>query len=75
MSSARVSHSIFRGYLKQSVSGGPVQTDRAFLLHQSDHEGPETESVMGQVKLGYSLVLEQIVRTPPRFRVFLGYAG
>ena len=57
--------------------GGPVQTDRAFLLHQSDHEGPETEPVMGQVKLSYSLEsLEQIVRTPPpRFRVFLGYAG
>ncbi len=57
--------------------GGPVQTDRAFLLHQSEHEGPETESVMGQVKLSYSLEsLEQIVKTPPnRLRVFLGYAG
>ena len=50
--------------------GGPVQTDRAFLLHQSEHQGPETESVMGQVKLSYSLEsLEQIVKTPPnRFR-------
>ena len=45
-----------------------------FLLHQSDHEGPETEPVMGQVKLSYSLEsLEQIVQTPPpRFRVFSG---
>lgn len=58
-------------------SGGPVQTDRAFILHSSDHEGPETETIRGSLRLSYSLEsLRILVETPPtRFRVYLGYAG
>lgn len=57
--------------------GGPVQTDRAFILHASAHQGPETESVMGTIRLSYSLEsLKLLADKPPRrFRVFLGYAG
>lgn len=57
--------------------GGPVQTERAFILHQSDHRGPETEEVLEAVKLSYSLEsLHLIVESPPeQMRVFLGYAG
>ena len=57
--------------------GGPVQTDRAFILHASDHEGPETESVMEGVRLSYSLEsLRMLADDPPaNLRVFLGYAG
>jgi putative transcriptional regulator len=61
----------------QVFSGGPVQTDRAFILHSSSHEGPETETIMGSLRLSYSLEsLRVLVQTPPeRFRVYLGYAG
>lgn len=57
--------------------GGPVQTDRAFLLHVSDHEGPETEAILGPLKLSYSLEsLKLLVNDPPEMmRVYLGYAG
>jgi putative transcriptional regulator len=57
--------------------GGPVQVDRAFLLHVSEHKGPETEAVVGGLKLSYSLEsLRMLVEDPPeRMRVFLGYAG
>jgi putative transcriptional regulator len=57
--------------------GGPVQTDRAFILHVSGHEGPETENIFGDVRLSYSIEsLRLIVASPPeRLRVFLGYAG
>ena len=57
--------------------GGPVQTDRAFILHASDHEGPETEDVMGDIRLSYSLEsLRMLAESPPRhMRVYLGYAG
>ena len=57
--------------------GGPVQTDRAFILHASQHEGPETESVLNAVRLSYSLEsLKLLVEDPPeRMRIYLGYAG
>lgn len=58
-------------------SGGPVQQDRAFLIHHSDHAGPETEAISGKTRLSYSLESLRIVsESPPeRLRVFLGYAG
>lgn len=57
--------------------GGPVQTDRAFILHASKHEGPETEAVTGDIRLSYSLEsLRLLADDPPtHLRVFLGYAG
>ena len=57
--------------------GGPVQTDRAFILHDSSQEGPETEVVMDDVRLSYSLEsLGILAEDPPsRLRIFLGYAG
>jgi putative transcriptional regulator len=57
--------------------GGPVQTERAFILHASEHEGPETEEVLGQVRLSYSLEsLKLLADQPPnKLRIFLGYAG
>jgi len=58
-------------------SGGPVQPDRAFLIHDSEHDGPETEVVTPSLRLSYSLEsLEILSQSPPdRLRVYLGYAG
>ena len=63
-----------RGYVH---SGGPVQRDRAFLIHHSDHVGPETEAISGNTRLSYSLEsLRMVSESPPEWlRVFLGYAG
>ena len=57
--------------------GGPVQTDRAFILHASEHQGPETERVTDTVRLSYSLEsLRLLADDPPaHLRVFLGYTG
>jgi len=57
--------------------GGPVQTERAFILHASEHKGPETEPVFDGVNLSYSLEsLKLLADEPPsRYRIFLGYAG
>ena len=57
--------------------GGPVHTDRAFILHASSHKGPETEPVFEDIQLSYSLEsLTLLTETPPELmRVFLGYAG
>lgn len=57
--------------------GGPVQADRAFILHDSEHQGPETEQVLDHVRLSYSLEsLKMLVENPPKdLRVYLGYAG
>ena len=57
--------------------GGPVQTDRAFLLHESQHKGPETESVVGDLCLSYSLESLRLIAAtpPPHLRIYLGYAG
>ena len=57
--------------------GGPVQTDRAFILHKSGQMGPETEEVFDGICLSYSLEsLTMLVEEPPLdMNVFLGYAG
>ena len=57
--------------------GGPVQTDRAFVLHSQQQAGPETEEIWGGVCLSYSLEsLRVLVDEPPeRLRMYLGYAG
>lgn len=69
----------FKGDKEQLVhQGGPVQTDRAFILHAATaEEGPETETVMDGIHLSYSLEsLRLLVEAPPpHMRVFLGYAG
>ena len=68
----------FRGDPSSLVfQGGPVQPDRAFILHASDHEGPETENVSGELKLSYSLESLRLLveKPPPRMRIYLGYAG
>ena len=68
----------FNGDATQPIfQGGPVQTDRAFILHESEQEGPETETVMGNIRLSYSLEsLSMLVEEPPEhLKVFLGYAG
>lgn len=69
----------FRGKKRDAVvyNGGPVQPERAFILHQSEHEGPETEHIQGDLRLSYSLEsLKMITQTPPdALRVYLGYAG
>ena len=69
---------IFQGDGRGVVyNGGPVQPDRAFLVHQSEHEGPETESIMGNTRLSYSLEsLEMVSASPPEnLRIYLGYAA
>ena len=57
--------------------GGPVHMERAFILHSSTHQGPETQEIMTDVHLSYSLEsLKLLAESPPsRYRVFLGYAG
>ena len=57
--------------------GGPVQTDRAFILHSGEKKGPETEDVIDGVRFSYSMESLKIVTEakPDDFRVFLGYAG
>ena len=57
--------------------GGPVQTERAFILHASEHSGPETEEIISKVRLSYSLEsLKLLADNPPeRCRIFLGYSG
>ncbi len=68
----------FRGDGSSMVlQGGPVQTDRAFILHSSDHRGPETEDIMDATRLSYSLESLKLIveQPPPKLRIFLGYAG
>jgi len=69
---------VFRGDDSAPVyQGGPVQQDRAFILHASQHEGPETEHVFEATHLSYSLESLKLLvdDPPPKLRVFLGYAG
>ena len=69
---------IFRGDKTLKIfQGGPVQTDRAFILHASAHHGPETETILGSTLMSYSVEsLRMLVKEPPRrMRVFMGYAG
>ena len=57
--------------------GGPVQTDRAFILHSPAEAGPETEEVLAGVQISYSIEsLRRLSHTrPQRMRIYLGYSG
>lgn len=69
---------VFRGDDSGPIyHGGPVQQDRAFILHASAHEGPETEKIFATTRLSYSLESLKLIvdDPPPRMRIFLGYAG
>jgi len=57
--------------------GGPVQTDRAFVLHSAEFQGPETDPILEDVSLSYSVEsLGGLAATPPTWmRIFMGYAG
>ena len=69
---------VFHGDGQDTVlNGGPVQPERAFLVHQSAHEGPETQCIKGDTRFSYSLeTLEMVSASPPeKLRVYLGYAS
>ena len=58
--------------------GGPVQTDRGFVLHQPQGEWNSTVSISPEIALTTSRdVLEAVAdgSGPPRLLVTLGYAG
>lgn len=57
--------------------GGPVQQDRAFILHSSQPDGPQGEPVMGNLELSWSMEsLRSFATSPPSFmRLYLGYSG
>jgi len=57
--------------------GGPVQTERAFILHSPGPRGPETEDVLDGVCISYSQESLRMLSEQPtdQLRVFLGYAG
>ncbi len=57
--------------------GGPVQQDRAFILHSKIFEGPQGEHVMEDLQLSYTTeALRKLALQPPSFmRLYLGYAG
>jgi putative transcriptional regulator len=68
----------YRGDTNQVVYiGGPVQNDRAFLLHTPGPTGPETETIFDDVRLSYSVeTLKMLVERPPEdVRVYMGYSG
>ncbi len=59
-------------------NGGPVQTDRGFVLHGHDYDGDSSLSVNEQIKMTTSKdVLEAIAKDegPKELFVALGYAG
>ena len=69
---------VYRGDPSQAVFfGGPVQTERAFILHSTGPKGPETEEICAGVSISYSLEsLRHLSENPTdNLRVFLGYAG
>lgn len=57
--------------------GGPVQTERAFILHTPGPKGPETEEVLDGVSISYSFESLKLLSQAPteQLRVYLGYAG
>jgi len=68
----------FRGDVEEAVYfGGPVQTERAFILHSSGPKGPETEEVLEGVSMSYSIESLRMLSEEPtdELRVYLGYAG
>jgi putative transcriptional regulator len=58
-------------------SGGPVQTDRAFILHTPTKAGPETEEIVHGVCMSYSIESLHLLSrlSPPDMRIYLGYSG
>jgi putative transcriptional regulator len=68
----------YRGAVSNQVHvGGPVEPERAFILHASEHRGPETSVVLPPVALSFSMEsLQMIAQAPPDdLRVCVGYAG
>lgn len=68
----------FAGHEHQHVGvGGPVEGERAFILHSGDHRGPETRPFMADVALSFSMEsLAALAQSPPPdLRVCVGYAG
>ncbi len=68
----------FNGDISQPVfQGGPVEQQRAFILHDGEQLGPETEEIIDGVSISYSLEsLGNLAKEPPEHqRVFIGYAG
>ncbi len=65
--------------LEQPVyQGGPVQTERGFILHSADCSGESTQRINDQLAMSSSRdMLDAIARGegPSRFLVTLGYAG
>jgi len=57
--------------------GGPVENERAFILHDGPHRGPETTAVLPQVAMSFSMEsLGALAKHPPQdLRVCIGYAG
>lgn len=65
----------------QAFWGGPVQSERGFVLHESEALASQSLEIQpGLYLTGSSEVLGQLMEeqkkpNPPRFRLFLGYAG
>lgn len=57
--------------------GGPVEQERAFILHDGAHRGPETTVVLPPLALSFSMEsLAALAQQPPeRLRICVGYAG
>ena len=62
---------------EQVHMGGPVENERAFILHDGAHRGPETTLVLPQVAMSFSMEsLEALAKRPPHdLRICIGYAG
>lgn len=57
--------------------GGPVEGERAFILHGGPHRGPETAPVMPGVAMSFSMesLTALATKTPEDLRICVGYAG
>lgn len=69
---------VYNGDITEAVYvGGPVQTERAFILHAPGAWGPETEEVLDGVCISYSQESLKLLADAPteHVRVYLGYAG
>lgn len=68
----------FAGHAEAQVYvGGPVESERAFILHGGGHRGPETRAFMPDVAMSFSMEsLAALAAKPPtELRVSIGYAG
>jgi putative transcriptional regulator len=69
---------VYQGDATETVYlGGPVQTERAFILHSPGPRGPETEEILEGVHISYSLESLRLLSQEPtkHLRIYLGYAG